>query len=267
MDIISGINSDASIVRILGNSAVSPTYNLLNASLGLSFPQLYGYAPTLAQISSRGQMLSAAVTFQNRLRPLQTTVASDYASFATQAQSLVDAFNTVQSGIAELNRSSALSGATVSSAANLLSSLDVQATASYANGDSALTRLAQLGIAYQPAMLPGGAASLTLDETALQTAYAADPAGASTLLAGVAGAFSSLAGGFISRSGSQYASLDALLQSSGTYSFLDNSLTPSLQVQNNLLSLLATPAATGRLSWQQVYSAMQEYSMVANLFG
>ena len=135
---------------------------------------------------------------------------------------------------------------------------------SYANGDSSLTQLSQLGITFQAPGFPGTVASLSLDLDTLQAAFESDAAGAASLLSQATSAFSDVAGKFISQSGSQYASLDALLQSSSDYSLLFN--TPQQQTFNDLFSQLSSHPQSGNTNWGRVYSAMNEYNMVSRLF-
>jgi hypothetical protein len=267
MDPLLGINPNASVAGILANPAVTPSYALLSAEPSLSTPDLFGYSSTMVGISARGQLLSASVTFQNALRPLRSGSAEgsvDLAGFTTRAQGLVDAFNTLQGSIAAIEHQNNLPAGGVTGASDLALSLDAQALARYANGDSALNRLAQLGIEFQPELLPGSGSRLSLDAESLATAFASDAQGASALLAGAADAFSQVAGSFISRSGSQFPSLQTLMQSS----FGGDLLTGLPQVQTaNLYQLLGSQPQDGSINWRLVYAALTEYSLVSQLYG
>jgi len=202
--------------------------------------------------------------FQNTLRPAPTTdTAQDLQNLPLNAQMLADSFNSLQRSVAEINNTNGLPATGISGSAHLIQPLNTQAQASYANGDSALTRLSQLGITFQLPTFPGAAASLSIDQEALQAAFASDPAGAASLLAQAASAFSEVAGKYISQSGSQYASIDALLQSSSDYALLFTA--PQQQTYTDLFSLLSTQPQ-GSTNWGRVYSAVNEYNLVAHLF-
>lgn len=266
MDPISSFNPNTSIVNTLTTNAVTPTYGLLSAELSLSIPGIFNNSSTYVGISARGQLLSAAVQFQNTLRlSIVPDTAGDLESLLSNARTLVDSFNTLQQRAAAVNDLHELPASGISTSASLTQPLDTRVQATYTNGDSTLTRLSQLGITFQPPRFPGAAASLSLDEAALQTAFASDPTGAASLLSTASGALSDEAGRFISRSGSQYASLDALMQASSDYSLLFN--TPQRQTFNDLFSLLSTQPQSGNTNWGRVYSAMNEYNLVSHLFG
>lgn len=267
MDPLLGINPNASVAGILASPAVTPSYALLSAQLSLSTPALFGYSSTMAGISTRGQLLSASVTFQNALRPLISSTTTeetvDLAEFTTRAQSLVDAFNTLQSSIAVVDKMNLPVSGNITTAGELARSLDAQALASYKNGDAALTDLSQLGIALQPDIFPAGSSRLRLDADKLAAAYTSDPQGAAALLARAADAFSTVAGNFISRSGSQFPSFEAFLQTTSNSDLLAG--LPQLQTMS-LHDLLASQADKSSINWRQVYAALTEYSMVSQLF-
>jgi hypothetical protein len=266
MDSIFGFNPNASVAGILANPAVTPSYALLSSELSLSTPALFGYSSTVVGISARGQLLSASVAFQTALRPLRAGIEEgsvDLAGLTTRAQGLVDAFNTLQGTVAAIENQNNLPAGGVTGAGDLALSLDAQALARYANGDSALNRLAQLGIEFQPELLPGSGSRLSLDTERLAAAFADDAQGANALLAGAADAFSQVAGSFISRSGSQFPSLQSLLQTS----FGDDLLTGLPQVQTaNLYQLLGSQPQDGSINWRLVYAALTEYSLVSQLY-
>lgn len=266
MDAISNINPNFYLASILANDAVTPSYGLLSSQLSLSTPGIFNNSSTYVGISTRGQLLSAAVLFQNTLRLGNVAGAEqDIESLTGNAQRLVDSFNTLQQSAAALNNTNGVLATGITGAANLTQPLSTQAQAIYANGDSSLTQLSQLGISFQAAGFPGAAASLSLDPDTLQAAFESDAAGAASLLSKATSAFSDVAGKFISQSGSQYATLEALLQSSSDYSLLFNA--PQQQTFNDLFSLLSSQPQSGNTNWGQVYSAMNEYNLVSHLFG
>jgi hypothetical protein len=276
MDPLAGINSYTPIVSYL-NGTIFPTTSLLGSELSLATPEIFNNTRTIVNISSAGQLLSAVTNFQDQLRTLQPGTATsgggqnfgtDFASLAAEAQSLADAYNSLQANIAGINGTSSLLGGSLVDSTGLAQSLGSQAQASYANGNSALTTLSQLGINYQPSPFAGAGGSLNIDLNKLQTAYNADSAGAFSLLSNAANAFSGLAGNFITQQGGQFSALAALLQTAGgTGSFADF-LTSSLasQTQSSLSGLLSSGSQTGNANLGQVFLALNEYSVVSALF-
>jgi hypothetical protein len=264
MDPISNINPNSFITGILASDAVTPSFSLLSAELSLSTPSIFNNNSTYVGISTRGQLLSAAVLFQNTLR-LGAAAEPDIESLSNSAQRLVDSFNHLQLSVADLNITNGFPAAGSTAASSLTLPLNVQAQASYANGDSSLTQLAQLGITFQAPIFPGATASLSLAPDTLQAAFESDAAGAASLLSQATRAFSDVAGRFISQSGSQYATLDTLLQSTSDYSLLFNN--PPRQNFNDLISLLSSQPQTGNRNWGNVFTAINEYNLVSQLFG
>ncbi len=268
MDPLSYINYNTSLASIFANDAVTPSYGLLSSQLSLSTPSIFNNNSTYVGISARGQLLSAAVTFQNTLRTLGPSSSSsqpDIESLTRNAQRLVDSFNSLQHSVADLNNTNGLPTTGVTGASNLTQPLNTQVQASYANGDSSLTQLSQLGITFQASRFPGEAASLSLDQNTLEAAFETDAAGAASLLSTATSAFSEVTSKFISQSGSQYATLDALMQSSSDYLPLFD--TPQRQAYNDLFSMLSSQPQSGNTNWGRVYSAMNEYNLISQLFG
>lgn len=266
MDPLTGINVNMSLASILSSGALTPTYDLLASELSLSTPGLFSYSSTFVGISARGQLLSATVTFQNRLQSLQPDTATSYADLTAKAQGFADAFNALQSAVAGIANIPNLPLGGVASASDLVQSINAQVQASYPNGGSALTELAQLGIEFQPSLLPGGSSKLTIDPAALQSAFNADAAGAFSLLSKATDALGEVAMNFISRSGSQYSSV-AALQSAFGYSLFGSDLFSQPQAGNSLYDLLATQPFPEGTNLQQVFSAINEYTLVSRLFG
>ncbi|HLP97278.1 MAG TPA: flagellar filament capping protein FliD [Sideroxyarcus sp.] len=275
MDPLASINSNASLVGILSSGSTAPTYGLLSSEISLSTPGLFSNASTFVGISARGQLLSAAVAFQNRMQALKPGTATsgggqnfgtDLASLAAEAQSFVDSFNALQERGADINTTPNLPSGGVSGAAELLRSLDTQAQASFANGNSTLNKLAQLGIEFQPSVFPGNGGKLSLDLDKLEAAFNSDAAGAFALLSKAADAFSGVADSFIRESGSQFASVGSL-QSSLGFSLFADSLGNQTQFDSNLSNLLNSGLLTGSPNIRQVFAALNEYTMVSKLFG
>ena len=278
MDSLLGINASAPLINIGTSGAITPTTGLLASELGLSTPGLFGSssASTVVELSGEGQLLSAAVTFQNQLQLLQPGTAgsgggrnfgTDFASLAAEVQSFVDAFNGLQNTITNITSTSSLLGANVTGAAGLTQSLNAQAQASFNNGNSALTSLSQLGITFEAPVLPGGSGSLSIDLSTLQSAFNTDATGAFSLLAQAANAFNNLTGGFVAQAGGSSSSLSALSQTSVGAELLANSLYAQAQANGNLSSLLTIESLTGVASMPQVLLAMNEYNLVSGLLG
>ncbi|MBI5005591.1 MAG: hypothetical protein HZB95_00550 [Nitrosomonadales bacterium] len=266
MDPLVGINSNLSLASILSSGAITPSYDLLAAELSLSTPGLFSYSSTFVGISAQGRLLSAAVTFQDELQSLQPGTATNYASLAAKTESFVDIFNTLQSTVASINNTGNLPLGGVNGASDLVRSIDTQVQASYANGDSTLTDLSQLGIGLQPALLPGGSSRLSVDLDTLRAAFDADAAGASALLAKATDALGDVARSFISSSGSQYSSIDAL-QSALGYSPYGSDLFAQTPGGNSLYELISSNPFPQGTNLQQVFSAINEYTLVSRLFG
>lgn len=263
MDPLVGINARMSLASILSSGAITPSYDLLASELSLSTPGLFSFSSTFVGISARGQLLSATVTFQDQLQSLRPDTATSYTSLTAKSQTLVASFNTLQAGIADINNS--LSAGGVSGASDLAQAINTQVQASYPNGDSTLTELSQLGIEFQPSLLPGGSSTLSIDPDTLQSAFDADAAGAFSLLSKAADALGDVARSFISRSGSQYSSVEAL-QSALGYSMFGSDLFSQEQTGNSFYDLLANQSFPEGTNLQQVFGAINEYTLVSRLF-
>ena len=126
------------------------------------------------------------------------------------------------------------------------------------NGSSTLTNLSQLGIVSQPSQVQGGV-NLSIDLATLQTAFNADATGAFSLLAQATNAFSSLAGSFVGRTGSQFSALGALAQTLSSDQLLTNSILP--------LIFSGGSSGIGSGNVQQAILAINEYAMISTLLG
>lgn len=251
-----------------GNSAVPPAAALLTSELGLASNGLFGGPSTIVSLSGLSQLLSATSIFQDQMQALQPGTATsgggrnfgtDFASLAAEAQYFVDAFNGLQRYIAGINASSGLFGGPVSGGSTLTAALDAQAKAGYANGNSPLTSLSQLGIQFQPSPIPGLGGSLSIDLEILQSAFNRDAAGAFSLLSSVADAFGSLAS-------SQSAMLTTLAQNTASIGLLETNLLFGGQTSGSgLASLLAFGLLGNATNRQQTIVALSEYNLVSSL--
>ncbi|MCK9200783.1 MAG: flagellar filament capping protein FliD [Gallionella sp.] len=277
MDSLSGINANSLLANIFASGVITPSTALRASSLSSGI--LFDNSSTVVELSGLGRALSAATQFQEHLLALKpgsatsgggTNFGTDFASLAAEVQSFVDAFNGLQDTIADVGETNTLSGGNVSFAQGLSQSLDAQAQSDYANGSSALTNLSQLGITFQPATLPGGGGSLSIDLSELQSAFDTDAAGAFSLLSEAANAFGELGGSFAAQGARQYSSLATLAQfSSNMTLFGDGLFTPTQSSGNIGLfdNLLLAEALTSGANIQQTVRAISQYTLVANLFG
>lgn len=233
----------ANVLRAVEASLVAPS-----SGLGLGF---FGAgASSIVELSGLGQALSAAATFHDHLARLQPGTATsgggqgfgtDLASLAAEAQSFADAFNSLQRSLAANGGGGALALA-----------LDAQTQVSLANGSSALTSLAQIGIIPQPDPLAGGS-RLSIDLDVLEAAFTSDATGAFSLLTQAATAFGTVAGDFVSQSQPQLSVLGVLAQTAAANQFSDN----------DILSLGQLNAP----SLQQAILAINQYTLVSTLLG
>jgi Flagellar hook-associated protein 2 C-terminus len=269
MDSVSSVNASTSLANLIAASAVNPTDALFAPNTGVLTPGVFDTASTIVDLSAQGQLLSAAVTFQNQLQALKPGTATsgggqnfgtDFASLAAEVQSFVDAFNGLQSTIANINGTGNLLGASLTGTSGLVQSLNTEAQTTFANGNSTLANLAQLGIQFNPSPLPGGGGNLSVNLGTLQSAFNTNPTGAFSLLATAANAFSGLAGNFVNQAGT-------LTQSSLGVELLANSLLSEAQANGDLSGLLAIESLTGVNNLQQVILAMNEFNFVAGLGG
>lgn len=284
MDPVPGITTTTSPFAISANAAIARTSALLAPDTSRLTLGLLGGASTVVELSGLGQVLSAAATFADQLAALQPGAATsgggqnfgtDLASLAAEAQSFVDAFNGLQSNIANSNSIGSLLGGGVAGTAGLASTLDAEVQTNFANGSSNLTRLSQIGITFQPARFSGGG-SLSIDLGTLESAFNTDAAGTFSLLARAATAFGEVAGNFISQAVPQFSALSVLAQTSAADQFFNNSLlSPTLPNGGfnfaDLLalesSLLANPASNNAPSLQQIVLATNEFALVSTLLG
>ena len=125
MDTISGINSSTALANLI---AANVTDALFTPNTSVLTNGLFETASTIVDLSVQGPLLSVAETFQNRLQTLHYDLRSagqsfgtDFAKFAAKVQSFADAFNGLQSSIANINSNSLLPGVCLTGAAALFS--------------------------------------------------------------------------------------------------------------------------------------------------
>jgi len=279
MNSIAGINASSPLANIFASGVIAPSAALRASGLSLSSGVLFDSTSTTVELSGLGRLLSAATRFQEHLQALNpgsatsgggTNFGTDFASLAAEVQSFIDVFNGLQNTIADIGITNILPGGSTTFVQGLSQSLDAQAQADYANGSSALTKLSQLGITFQPATFPGGGGRLSIDLNQLQSAFDADAAGAFSLLSEAANAFGELGGSFAEQGVGQYSSLATLAQVSSSMTLLGDGLFSSAQSSDSNGSfdnLLLAEALTSGTNIQQTVRAISQYTLVANLFG
>lgn len=262
MDPLLGITANTSLFGIGANRAITPIGALLGSELSAFAPSVFGGASAVVELSGLSQLLSSATTFQDQLAALRPgtpnsgggeNFGTDVASLAAEVQAFVDAFNNLQGNIANINGTGGLLGASVPGASGLVLALDTQARASFDNGDSALTRLSDLGISFQPATIPGGGGRLSIDLEALRAAFDSDAEGAFSLLSGAADTFGDLTRDFVAQAGGQFSTLGALFQAATVDQFLSGNF------------LFLAQSELGDANARQVLVALNQYALVSAL--
>lgn len=280
MDPVLGIIAGIPVTGVTANRALNPNAGLLAFNPGLVTSGAFGELSTVVQLSGVGQLLSAAASFQDQLGALHPGAAEsgggrgfglNLASLAAQAQSFANAFNGLQNSLAHIETTGALLGAIVPGSDALAQVLDGQAQASFVNGGSTLTRLAQIGIAFQPAQAFGASSTLSIDLEALTAAFDSDAAGAFSLLSKAVDAFGAVAENFVGAGGGQFSTLIAQVQSAALDQIFGNSLLSSAAGTGtfNLASALALgPLTQGvGVNTRQAILAANEFALVSALLG
>lgn len=221
--------SPVSAAALLGPSLVtrSPATSPVSAAglgvggvLGGGFDLLGGGSSAIVDLSTVGQLLSTAATFQANFATLHPGAAqsglgqnfgTDFASLSAEVQNFVDNFNNFQSSLGNVAGGSA-GGSSQSLGVELAAALDEQTGAVFANGNSSLTSLADLGINFTPAGPGFVGGTLSVDLQTLQDAFASDPEGSFALLDQAATSFADLTGNFITQAGDLSSSLGSLVE-------------------------------------------------------
>lgn len=266
------VTPPVSLYSSLGVQPTASLLSLLSPTTGSNAGGLYG-GSTIVELSGLGQLLSATALFQNNLANLQPGSANsglgqnfgtDFGSLAAEAQNFVDTFNTLQSTLAGLQSAyGPLAGDALTT--QFSQALDTRATATQANGGTAPTTLADIGITLQTGATGG---TLSIDLQALQAAYQANPTGTFSLLAQAAQSLGNVAANYASQAGAESTTLAGIAQADSQLSLLFGSgLTGSSSF--GLADLLAlssmTSGSTGTLTQQLL--ALNEFNLVSTLIG
>ncbi|MCG2578599.1 hypothetical protein LZ012_16500 [Dechloromonas sp. XY25] len=242
----------------------------------LALPQpalgLFGQSSSVLSLSATSQLLSAASFFQDQvtaLRPgasasgIGQNFGNDEASLAAEAQFLVDAVNGVQQNLSG-NGILASSG----QATAFVQELARIGEGSFDNGESSLTRLSQLGITAQTSAF--GTSTLSIDLDTLKSAFAADPAGAFSLLDQAAQALGEAAGSTVAQAQGSVdtlgviAGLSVFQQSFGDSGLLANSA-GGLDFAGLLLLDSLQSVGSGGASPLQNLVAINQFNLVSSL--
>jgi hypothetical protein len=218
---------------------------------------------TTVDLSGIGQLLSATDVFQNalsNLHPGSTTsglgqnFGTDFASLAAEAQNFVDAFNNLQSNLTFLQGPfGTLSGEPL--AAQFSQTLNTQATLPIANGTSAPTSLAEIGIEFQSPSATAVGGTLSIDLQTLQSAFESNPTGTFSVLTQAVQSFGDVGATFSDQTGSEAATFASLSQ----FGFGQSGLLDLL-----LMSSFNSGSAT---TLTQQMMALNEFNLVSTLFG
>lgn len=255
--------SSISPVGVFGVGSITPTTLLFPVQAAQELAA-FDSSSTVVSLSGFGQLLSAVSVFQINfalLRPDSAGGSGDFGSLVAVAQNFVDAFNNLQLNLNSLRgQLGILPGEQL--AGQLVQALDRQAAAAFDNGGSTLTTLAQIGISFQAAPIPGNGGTLRIDLAALQSAFAADPAGSFSLLETATQTLGDLAARFESQAGGAAASL--ALQSASLFTA---GLTASgLQGTASLLAL-GLLSQGGTAGQAQRLAALNQFLLVSTLLG
>lgn len=198
MDGIQAVNSSSLTTALLAAQSASSVTQALIADSSATLLGTSATSSFFTQFSVLGQTQAASSLFQDQMAALQTGSSNtgqefgkDLQGLTGEAQNFVDAFNNLQASLDSFGQIGATGG--LNTGFTLASSLNALAQSSFTNGDSNLTKLSQIGINFQPSLLLGRGSALTIDATALASAFASDPAGTFSLLASAASGFEQLA--------------------------------------------------------------------------
>lgn len=175
---------------------------------------------SIVQLSGYGQMLSSVAGFQTRLDSLRPQFASgasadfvaDVGRAAAGAQGLADAFNGVQGRMTDLGGIFAAPAGRAGLTQGFQQTLNAQASAAFANGDSIFTSLGRIGINFQPPAVPGTGGTLSVDLEALRNALTFDASGTFALLAQATQSLADAATRFAGQTGSAATAFGLLAQ-------------------------------------------------------
>lgn len=273
----------ASILPVASGSLFAPLPISSFAGVSSSLPLVAALGlgrtdSSVVELSGSGRLLSAVATFREQLAALRPgqggsglgqNFGKDLASLAAEAQYFVDAFNGLQQATDGAQGAFDAFGGGVL-AGRIAAAQAGQLGASYANGESALTRLDQLGIRLEPARFDPASSAfagqrLGIDLATLRSAFASDPEGAFTLLGKAADAFAGQADGYLAQAAGVASAL-------GRWSWLEDSLALSGGLTDNSpafglseLLLLGSLGQGDSASLLQRRLALDQFALVSTL--
>lgn len=273
----------ASILPVASGSLFAPLPISSFAGVSSSLPLVAALGlgrtdSSVVELSGSGRLLSAVATFREQLAALRPgqggsglgeSFGKDLASLAAEAQYFVDAFNGLQQATDGAQGAFDAFGGGVL-AGRIAAAQAGQLGASYANGESALTRLDQLGIRLEPARFDPASSAfagqrLGIDLATLRSAFASDPEGAFTLLGQAADAFAGQADGYLAQAAGVASAL-------GRWNWLEDSLALSGGLTDNNpafglseLLLLGSLGQGDSASLLQRRLALDQFALVSTL--
>lgn len=273
----------ASILPVASGSLFAPLPISSFAGVSSSLPLVAALGlgrtdSSVVELSGSGRLLSAVATFREQLAALRPgqggsglgeNFGKDLASLAAEAQFFADAFNGLQQATDGAQGAFDAFGGGVL-AGRIAAAQAGQLGASYANGESALTRLDQLGIRFEPARFDPASSAfagqrLGIDLATLRSAFASDPEGAFALLGKAADAFAGQADGYLAQAAGVASAL-------GRWSWLEDSLALSGGLTDNSpafglseLLLLGSLGQGDSASLLQRRLALDQFALVSTL--
>lgn len=273
----------ASILPVASGSLFAPLPISSFAGVSSSLPLVAALGlgrtdSSVVELSGSGRLLSAVATFREQLAALRPgqggsglgeNFGKDLASLAAEAQFFADAFNGLQQATDGAQGAFDAFGGGVL-AGRIAAAQAGQLGASYANGESALTRLDQLGIRLEPARFDPASSAfagqrLGIDLATLRSAFASDPEGAFTLLGQAADAFAGQADGYLAQAAGVASAL-------GRWNWLEDSLALSGGLTDNNpafglseLLLLGSLGQGDSASLLQRRLALDQFALVSTL--
>lgn len=266
-----------SALGLTGTNALRPvSANLAATTATLT---LFGGNSSIVDLSNLGRLFSAIADFQNRLavfRPGSTdsgigsNFGNDFGSLAAGTQYFVDSLNALNTSLNELGGAGLTGLPAGSPTARLSAALAEQVGASLDNGDSELTRLADIGIGFGPSPFPGLTGGLRIDLAALRTAFESDADGAFSLLARATEAFREVAAEAVGVPGNASSLFAAQLQLSSlqlSLDLFDDGGRSGLSGQRGLTDLLtlASVGSSDASSRARTLAALNQFSLVSSL--
>lgn len=163
------------------------------------------------------------------------SVTQDFKGLQASAEKFVEAFNTLQNSVSQqLGSGGPLQNDVLGIA--LAADVNQQAQGPLDNSGSALSSLSEIGINFRSSPLSANGGSLTLDSSALETAFNKDPKGTVGLLAQAAQTFDTLAEKYGGSNGSIQTASQGLQLFQSLSSFSSNSLSDNFSTLSNLFS-------------------------------